>query len=226
MKKIILFIVMAFLCLSITSCEEETINNTDNDNPTVDNGVNDSDLKLNDDINQNENHHTPYLVSFSSITEMKDFINSTKGNTAQYEKFVQENSINTAITQSSAQNIAKNIEQNNIPLVKSTSAVDEFGATYYLDRNELDIIYKINGIRYRFIYRYNKTSSLERTTSPILEDQKLGTYIVDLYQGDECFVGELITNYAVVQIVVYTEQTNDVTLNVFNMGALESHVEK
>ena len=168
----------------------------------------------------------PYSVSFSSITEMKDFFNSAKGSAAQYEEFIQQNNINASITQSHAQHMATNVEQNDIPLVTSNSVADDFGATYYLDRNELDIIYKINGIRYRFVYRYNKTSSSVRTTSPVLENVNLGTYVFDLYQGDGCFVGELVTDSAVVQVVVYAEQISDVALQVFNMGALQSSVEK
>ena len=168
----------------------------------------------------------PYSVSFSSIAEMKDFLNSAKGSAAQYEEFIQQNNINASITQSHAQHMATNVEQNDIPLVTSNSVADDFGATYYLDRNELDIIYKINGIRYRFVYKYNKTSSFAPTTPPVLENVNLGTYVFDLYQGDGCFVGELVTDFAVVQVVVYAEQTNDVALNVFNMEVLQNHDKK
>lgn len=214
MKKLILFVVTIFLCLSMISCEEKNINNNENGS------------EPNDNISQEGNHTPPYSVSFSSITEMKDFLNSTKGNTAQYEEFIQKNNTNIFITHSNAQSIAKNVEQNDIPLVKSDRIAYEFAATYNLDRNELDLIYRIDGIRYRFVYKYNETSSFVRTTSPVLKGLNLGTYVVDLYQGDECFVGELVTDFAVVQIVVYTEQTSDVTLNVFDMEALQNHVKK
>ena len=228
MKKLVLLVITIFICLSMISCNKETINNKESfdDHLHIDNYIDEKDLESNDNINQDKNHNVPYIVSFSSISEMKNFLNSTKENTEQYEKFIQENKINTSITQNYAQYIATNIEQNDIPLVKSDLVADEFAATYYLDRNELDIIYKINGIRYRFVYKYNKNSILVRTTSPVLEDLNLGTYVVDLYQGDECFVGELITDSAVIQIVVYAELTSDVTLNVFNMEALQNYVEK
>ena len=183
-------------------------------------------LQAFDIINQDENHNVPYSISFSSIAEMKDFLNSTKGNIAQYEEFIQDHNINTSITQSYAQKIATNVELNDVPLVKSNWVVDEFAATYYLDRNELDIIYKVNGIRYRFVYKYNGTSSVDRTTAPIFEDLKLGTYVVDLYQGDECFVGEVVTDFVVIQIVIYTERSNDVALNIFNMETLLNSVDK
>lgn len=173
-------------------------------------------------VDADENYDVPYSVSFSSIAEMKDFLNSAKGSAAQYEEFIQQNNINASITQSHAQHMATNVEQNDIPLVTSNSVADDFGATYYLDRNELDIIYKINGIRYRFVYKYNKTSNFAPTTPPVLENVNLGTYVFDLYQGDGCFVGELVTDSAVVQVVVYAEQTNDVALNVFNMEILQS----
>ena len=179
-------------------------------------------------VDADENYDVPpYSVSFSSIAEMKDFLNSAKGSAAQYEEFIQQNNINAAsITQSHAQHMATNVEQNDIPLVTSNSVADDFGATYYLDRNELDIIYKINGIRYRFVYRYNKTSTFAPTTPPVLENVNLGTYVFDLYQGDGCFVGELVTDSAVVQVVVYAEQTSDIALQVFNMEALQSSVKK
>jgi len=206
---------------------DEPINNTETvDDFTGDNHINDKDLESNDVINQDENHNVPYSISFSSIAEMKDFLNSTKGNIAQYEEFIQDHNINTSITQSYAQKIATNVELNDVPLVKSNWVVDEFAATYYLDRNELDIIYKVNGIRYRFVYKYNGTSSVDRTTAPIFEDLKLGTYVVDLYQGDECFVGEVVTDFVVIQIVIYTERSNDVALNIFNMETLFNSVDK
>ena len=252
MKKLLLFVVMAFLCLLMTSCIRETKDDQGllDDNSTVDSDANGNGLESNDNtsdsaletgnglesndntsdsaletdnnVDQNEIHSTPYLISFSSITEMKDFLNSAKGNATQYGKFVQAHNINTSITQKDAQSIVTNVERNDIPLAKSDSVIDDFGATYYLDRNELDIIYKINGIRYRFVYKYNKTSSIDRTTAATLENLNLGAYVVDLYQGDGCFVGELVTDSVVIQIVVYAKQANDIALNVFNMGELSN----
>lgn len=207
MKKLILIFITIIIFLSMTSCMEEAINNTE----------------TNESINENENHSVPYSVSFSSIAEIKDFLSSAKGSSAQYEEFAQKNNINISITQSFAKSVATNIERNDIPLPKSDLVADEFAATYYLNRNELDIIYRINGIRYRFIYKYDETSSLERTVSPVLEDLNLGSYFFDLYQGDECFVGEIVTESAVIQLVVYdTKETSNVNFNAFNMGILSN----
>ena len=222
MKKLILFVIV-FLCLSMVSCNKEPVGNSEPFNTSsIDDPVNENDSEPNENTNQGGNHTVPYSVSFSSITEMKDFLNSAKGNTTQYEEFVQKNNINASITQNYAQHIAKNVEQNDIPFVKSNLVADEFAATYYLERNELDMIYQINRIRYRFVYKYNKTSITVRTTSPVLENVNLGTYVFDLYQGDGCFVGELVTDSAVIQVVVYAEQTSDVALDVFNMEILQS----
>ena len=228
MKKLTLFAITIFLCLLMISCKEDPQNNRAqyDDNSQSNNHIKETDLGSNDNINQGENHNVPYLVSFSSIAEMEDFFSSTKGNIAQYEEFIQENNINTSISQSHAQTIVAKVESGDIPLVKSDWVVDDFAATYYLDRNELDMIYQINGIRYRFVYRYDKTSTSVRTTSPVLKDLNLGTYVVDLYQGEECFVGELVTASAVIQIVVYTERTSDVALNAFNMGRLQNYSKK
>lgn len=107
-------------------------------------------------------------------------------------------------------------------MTKSNFTAEEFGATYYLDRNELDLIYKVNGIRYRFIYRYNASTSHARTTIPISENITLETYCVDLYQVDHRFVGETVTNGTNVQIVVYTKDISkvEVDLSAFDKGGI------
>ena len=139
---------------------------------------------------------------------------------AQYDQFVQDRHLNTAIKQVQAQSIADNIKMNDILVTNSNFTAEEFGATYYLDRNELDLVYKVNGVRYRFIYRYNDSTTQERTAAPVLENIILGTYRVDLYRGDHCFVGETTSGGANIQIVVYTEDISKVDLSAFDKAGI------
>ena len=180
-----------------------------------------------DNVNQNAGHSVPSpSVSFFSMAGFKDFLDHARVSAAHYEEFVRAHHISPLVTQEYAQDIRGHVERADLPFVISDKAVDRFSATYYLDRNELDMIYLVEGIRYRFVYRYDETAVTDRTASPILKNQRLGAYTVDLYQGEDCFVGELVTNSAVVQIVVYTENETDVMLNAFGMEALSDAVIK
>ena len=217
MKRIVLVFVFIFLCMSVISCNKA---GQDEVPPSKVGEISYTPETSNNDVSQNDNHRVPYSISFSSTADINDFLEAARGNSAQYDQFVQDRHLNTAIKQVQAQSIADNIKKNDILVTNSNFTAEEFGATYYLDRNELDLVYKVNGVRYRFIYRYNASTAQARTTIPISENIVLGAYRVDLYRGDHCFVGETTTDGTTVQIVVYTEDISKVDLSAFDKAGI------
>lgn len=214
-------ILAVVLCYAFVGCTNE---GTDDDFLESDTG--EKGAKSNNTGKQKDNTDPPLMVPFSSVAEIKAFLDSAKGSAAGYAAFMKGKNMGTSISQSRAQTMAANIEQNDMPLIKSDALVEGFGATYYVDGDRLDIIYGINNIRYRFICKYNQTTPSVRTAPPVLTGVNLGSYTLDLYQGDACLVGEVVTDSAVIQLIVYTGQVNDVALNLFDMGSLSGRAEK
>ena len=115
-----------------------------------------------------------------------------------------------------------NLPATEFPILTGEQTADEFRCTYYADRKELDAIYKINGIRYRFIYCYQPSEPHVYDGEPILTDLALGSASLDLYQGANCFVGSYESGTTAVRVVVYTTQAADVNLNQFTFQLLKS----
>lgn len=215
MKKIILASVFIFLCISVMSCNKAEQNGTGAFSTAS--GATEA---SNNDGGRNDDRQVPYSIPFSSTADINDFLEAARGSSAQYDRYVQERALNAAVKQTQAQSIADNIKMNDILVTNSNFTVEEFGATYYLDRSELDLVYKVNGVRYRFIYRYNDSTTQERTAAPVSENIILGTYRVDLYRGDQCFVGEVTADGTNIQIVVYTEDISKVDLSAFDKAGI------
>ncbi|MBO5778496.1 MAG: hypothetical protein J6R82_02900 [Clostridia bacterium] len=93
---------------------------------------------------------------------------------------------------------------------------ENFGCTYYADRSELDLIYRIDGIRYRFVYCYQLSAPLTYDEEPLLADLTLGSAKLDLYPGQNCLVGSYLSGTTTVRVIVYTQQVDDVDFSIFS----------
>ncbi len=163
----------------------------------------------------------PVMIPFDSIDEIGTFIASANGTAEQYASYAQETEPLINVSQKAARVMAAAMASVDIPRLQEGRACEGFGATYTPDRNELDIIYRVDGIRYRFVYQYGKTDAQLPSTAPVAENQALGDRSVDLYQGDGCLVGYVTEPSAVVQIVVYTEQVEQASLQMFSLHSLD-----
>lgn len=103
---------------------------------------------------------------------------------------------------------------------KADVTCESFSGTYYSERDELSLIYKVDDITYRFIYTFGATETHQYEGDPVLENVMIDSISFDLYQGDGCFVGTVMSGGAAIRIIVYTEQVDDFNFGVFtSVGA-------
>lgn len=104
---------------------------------------------------------------------------------------------------------------------KSDILCDYFGGVYYADRNELDLMYTIKGINYRFIYRFGADVLPQFEGEPVLQDVRLGQFVFDLYQGTgDRLVGSIMDGETEIRIIVRTEQVSDIDFSAFTLFTL------
>ena len=158
----------------------------------------------------------PTTILFDSIDDIVDFVSAVNASKTHYDDYLEaKNSNITPPSYNTAKNIATNVSSVGLPQIKSNFTCDKFGCTYYVEPGYLDIIYTLEGIRYRFNYSFNLTNPYQYEGTPILTSAKLGSFSLDLYQGENCFVGCILNGTIVMQIIVYTEQIEKVNLDPF-----------
>ncbi len=214
-------IILAFLVIFF-ACSCDRSNNDSQYNSNEINTGTEEILNENNEKDSSENHptfSTPVQIVFTSIDDLQDFVVSSNGTSKQYEEYCDQKTIDPLITQKIAKQIALEIKSIDLPM--ANTEFYEFAATYYADRNEMDVIYRLNGIRYIFVYKYDAVSVKLSESSLIAEDLLLGSHSFDLYQGDECLVGYIEYDDAVLQIIIDCNSIDDVSLHLFDMTSLQ-----
>ncbi len=166
----------------------------------------------------------PVFIIFDSYEKIKGFTNSLDTESQFYE-YINETEIKGSryLTYNIAKTMANYIKSAPIPKVKSDVTVQGFGATYCLEHdpfNDLDVIYKIDGISYRFIYEYNYGEKYTYEGTPVLSDIHLGAETFDLYQSDDRLVGTIPLGEISVFVKVRTNQPELVNFGNFDFATL------
>ncbi len=216
MKKILIYLALLFLCCSLAACNGYTKASPlgDSNAPQNDNA---EDNRL-ETIDNHTNQAVPYQIIFDSIEDIDTFSARANGTAEQYQVFAEEKSINTLITHDIAKTIAYHVKAIDIPSLKAGFEAEDFSAIYYADRNELDIIYKVAGIRYRFVYKYNAINAEPPSPTVVAANKMLGTEAINLYQGTDCLVGYISNDNAVLQVIIYTDSVEQVELDIFKFN--------
>ena len=164
------------------------------------------------------------MISFSSIEDIQDFIAAANGTEEEFDKYHKEEIAPLlGITYKVSQAAAHNLGLIELPSVDSTKGLEDFGATYYLSSNILDILYRVNGVRYRFKYYYNESTLPISENIPIKENISLGSYSLDLYKREDGgFVGLFLDNSIRVSVIIYIEDFESVSLDMFEMLPIDS----
>ncbi|MBP5209332.1 MAG: hypothetical protein J6125_00570 [Clostridia bacterium] len=169
----------------------------------------------------------PRIIPFHSLEEIRTFLTCAKGDPTQYENFVTESDISAIyamIDQTTAREAAEKMETCEIPVITGSTEY-QMSASFYVEYPMFDFTYRVAGIRYRFVIRYGETSGFERTDAPVSEGLELGPYAVDLYQGDECFIGRIYARETPVSIIVYTDRIVEVSFDCFDMALLSEIID-
>ncbi len=171
----------------------------------------------------------PVTISFDSVNDINEYVIAAKGTADEYEKFIKEfvkkDSVNyfaSTLTQENAQKIASNIESIVFPIANEND-YNGFLADYVIFRDELDVIYKINGILYRFTYYYGEELPEYAKFRFTALKKNLNGQEVKLYKGDECFFGFIEYDSAYVHVMVNTSNADEVSFDIFKWGYIGSN---
>ncbi len=201
MKKINLLVIIMLICVVLVSCnqqKDETNSNTNNDIKTP-----------------------PITVNFDSFDNLNEFLIAVNGTEDEYKKFVQENNIDSIITQEQAKSIVSNIESTEIPIA-SEKDYDKYMAEYRLGQNTLEIMYVVDELNYRFIYFYGQKTYEDIKDQNVVLEKKLDDQTIKLCKGDGRFFGCIEDDFSKVYIyiIINTSNAEEVSFDIFNWGSI------
>ena len=200
MKNKIIAVFCILFCTLFSSCNNATIDSNDTEKP----------MENNSSLGSNTDNclTVSTAIGFSSMDEIERFLVAARSSEAVFQKYLDSRHMDNVISQKVAQKAMTNITSQFLPVASSDVETKSFGATYYADRDQLDIVYNINNCRYRFIFSYHSVNKQEYEGLPVVSNVTVGDYLLDLYQGDDCFIGSVTTDTATMTIIVYANQLN------------------
>lgn len=157
------------------------------------------------------------IITFDSATDIVEFISAANSQEAQYSEYAEKHSINKNVSYDVAKIFADNCSKTKVLCNKNKVVCDSFSGTYYAERNELSLIYKISGVSYRFIYTFGVNTPHHYEGEPVLQNVKVGSYNLDLYQGEGRLVGSVIDGETAIRIIVKAEQISDIDFELFTI---------
>ena len=201
-----IFIMLCLIiCFGILGCNNTTITDATGS------------IKQTEKADESIENISPVLIQFDSVTDIVDFVSVTNSQEEKFNDYVEKHGDSKRVSYEDAKKFAGNYSKTKIFFNKNDISCDDFSGTYYVDRNELSLIYKIDGIIYRFIYSFDANAPHQYDGEPVLKDVKVGSFELDLYQGDGCMVGSVIDGKTAIRIIVKSEQINDINFEVFTI---------
>lgn len=155
----------------------------------------------------------PVGLIFESFEDIQAFQVASMGSDADFENYMKTANISNKISQNTARKFAVLLSSQQYPAQIGSNSFTDFGGVYYLDRNTLDLTAKTESVRYRFIYYFGEDPEIAFAGAPVISDVDLGIAKLDLYQSDGALVGTYSYQNAVVQVIVYTETPDSVSLD-------------
>ena len=209
MKKYCFIILCIVFAAFITSCSEVTPAETFISPSTQTKNDEESDSKTVNDITPEEVHEPSEALVFKNIEDLRKFITLADSSNEEIEEYRLSHTDSLSFTAKELSNISEQIKKSDIPNNEFFNIDnEEFGGTYNSSRNELDLIYIIDGIRYRFIYSYDKPEHSYNGNA--IGKCTFEKYEFDLFEGDDCFVGSIHTDYATIRIVIYSNDYSSI----------------
>ena len=208
MKKYCFLVLCLVISVFITSCAEvlpiET--STSTETPAENDEVSGSEIAS--DMSHEEIHEPPETLVFKNPDDLRGFIALADSSNEDIEQYKTNHPEAQLFVVKELSDISKKIKKSDIPKPEFFNAdINEFGGTYYSSRNELDLVYIVDGIRYRFVYSYDKPEQSYNGND--IEKCTFANHEFDLYEGDGCFVGSIYADYATIRIVIYSNARSD-----------------
>ena len=209
MKKYCFLVLCLVVSVFVTSCAEvlSVETSTSTDAPAENDEVSGSEIVS--DIPHEEIHEPPETLVFKNLEDLCTFIALADSSDEDVEEYRSEHLEAQLFIVKELRDISEKIKKSDIPKPEFFNAdINEFGGTYYSNRSELDLVCIIDGIRYRFVYSYDK---LEHSyNGNAVEKCTFANHEFYLYEGDECFVGSIYADYATIRIVIYSNARSDI----------------
>ena len=181
--------------------------------------------KIYGDVSSGGAGDPPPMLFFDQPEDFPKFVAAVSLPKAEFEEYYK-TEIYTGkqmIYSSGRVQVAHNMEIVYLPVPSDGVMPEGFSANYNLYSNMLDIIYRIDGVRYRITYEYNKDTLPDMSERQVvLSDVYLGDFLMDLYEGGDCLVGYFLDGAVRVGIVIYTTDFENVSLDAFDMVPVAS----
>lgn len=173
---------------------------------------------------------TPYLLSFSSVQEMRDFMICSIESPERYNEFVGVHSANqtdsmSMITQQRAKQISSDFLSHSIVIPIDISQKAESSSINYTFNSSYKVLrvgYSIENVNYSFEYRFDKEfDDYKMKGKPVLNGLEIGSYTVDLYRKEEnAYHGVFMAEGFPIYVQIKTEQIEKISLKDFDLVAL------
>ena len=188
--------------------EPQPETSTSNDTPAENDEVSGSEIAS--DIPHEEIHEPPETLDFKNLEDLYTFIALADSSEEDVEAYRSDHPEAQSFIAKELSDIAEKIKKSDIPKPEFfNSDINEFGGTYYSDSSsDLDLIWIIDGIRYRFVYSYDKPEHSYKGNA--VEKCTFANHEFYLYEGDGCFVGSIYADYATIRIVIYSNARSDI----------------
>lgn len=219
MKKIVLMISVFALLWTMSSCSFQP-SGEDSDSTTELTTSQFTDIEISASEGDTKDAQTyevqldpSLMASFDSIEDMATFIQATHGSEEEYVAMTPD----PIIDYLEARQIARYMESHTLPLPVDGQTVENFHAAYYASRNELVLVYRIEGVTYRFLCWYDATDA-------IYSGSVLGMLTLDNYEfemrreNDEFYAGFVPHGTTTLVAVVYSDaEVSDLSLEAFDL---------
>lgn len=182
--------------------------------------------KIYGDVSSGGAGDPPHMFFFDQPEDFPKFVAAASLPEAEFEEYFKTEIYTERgpmIYSSGRVQVAHNMEIVYLPVVSDGVTPEGFSAIYDLYLNTLDIIYRIDGVRYRITYEYNKDTLPDMSERQVvLSDVYLGDFLMDLYEGNDCLVGYFLDGAVRVGIVIYTTDFENVSLDALDMVPVAS----
>ncbi len=230
MKKILMAILYLLFCIVVVSCSHQMehsettgqrILNEETKNDSAENQTDKEEITI---LEKESHQEPPTVLVFSSIYEMEDFIIASQGTKESFYQYVDSHNqyALNVLSYETLLKISANIQSCELPVLKEDVTITDFGASYTEDRSELDMVYIMEGIRYRFTYRFNYNKIHTNDSFPVVEGVKMGDGEVDIYQNDYSFYTTYLQGTTTVFVNIFAGNVSDVSFDCFDIEPLVS----
>ena len=208
---IMLIVLCLLVCFAGSACSNKTTESNAT-NPTV---------QSENDANTMKSGPTDY-IRFTSVADIPKFISAVNAQETYYSEYAKIYSVTESGAQKAARQFADNCGDIKLFCPKSDIIYDSFGGDYSVIHNNLDTIWIINGIQYRFIYRIGSNTPIQRSDEPVLRNIKVGPFELDFYHGEDRLVGYIIDGTTTISMTVKPvtakiEQISDIKFDAFTI---------